>query len=253
MLGRMPARRSSLRWVLALLAMTLLAPGRAGAQWNGFIHINGGAETADRAVASTLRMDIYGETATYEATVTSPGGTVVDAWAGVRIAGNLGLGVGVAVLDARGVVALEGSVPSPLFAGRHRTLSHEQGGANRQYFGLHVPVVYLMPFSERVHVAVLAGPSLFRLRHDVLSTVSLGDEVAPYDTAPFAGLTTTVANGTGIGYHAGLDVTYLFTRWMGVGLLFRYTDGMVDLEMPGGQQPIDVGGTQGSAGLRFRF
>ena len=253
MFRRMPASHSSVRYALALLAMTLLAPGRADAQWNGFIHINGGQERADRIVANTLHVDIYDETATYDATMTTTGGTVVDAWAGVRVVGNLGVGIGVTVLDGRGAIALDGSVPSPLFRGRHRTLSHEQGGVNHQQFGFHIPVVYMMPLSERVHVAVLAGPSLFRLRHDALSAVSLGDEVPPYDMVSLTGLTTTAENGTGIGYHAGLDVTYLFTRWLGVGLLVRYMDGMVALEMPGGQKSISAGGTQASAGLRFRF
>ncbi|MXY26093.1 MAG: hypothetical protein F4Y45_16445 [Acidobacteria bacterium] len=233
--------------------MTLLAPGRAEAQWNGFLHINGGQETADRVVADTLHVEIYGETATYDATTTTPGGTVVDAWAGLRTVGNLGVGIGVTVLDGRGVITLDGSVPSPLFRGRHRTLLHEQGGLNYRQSGLHVPVVYMIPFSERVHVAVLAGPSLFRVRHDALSAVSLGDEAAPYDTVSLTGLTTTSENGTGIGYHAGLDVTYLLTRWLGAGLLFRYTGGTVEFEMPGGPQSIDVGGAQASAGVRFRF
>ncbi|MXZ72132.1 MAG: hypothetical protein F4Z04_11625 [Acidobacteria bacterium] len=233
--------------------MTLLAPGRAEAQWNGFLHINGGQETADRVVADTLHVEIYGETATYDATTTTPGGTVVDAWAGLRTVGNLGVGIGVTVLDGLGVITLDGSVPSPLFRGRHRTLLHEQGGLNYRQSGLHVPVVYMIPFSERVHVAVLAGPSLFRVRHDALSAVSLGDEAAPYDTVSLTGLTTTSENGTGIGYHAGLDVTYLLTRWLGAGLLFRYTGGTVEFEMPGGPRSIDVGGAQASAGVRFRF
>lgn len=253
MFRRMPAWRSCVRCVLALLALTLLAPGRAGAQWNGFLHINGGQAKANRVVTDTLRANIYDETATYDATTTSLGGTVVDAWAGVRIVGNLGVGIGVTVLGGRGVIVLDGSVPSPLFAGRHRNLSHEQGGVKHRRLGLHVPVVYTIPFSERIHVAVLAGPSLFRLQHEALSAVSLGDEVSPYDRVPFTGLTTTVERGTGIGYHAGLDVAYLFTRWLGVGFLIRYTGGMVELEMPGGRQSIDVGATQASAGLRFRF
>jgi len=233
--------------------MTLLAPSRAEAQWNGFLHINGGHETADQVVADTLHVEIYGETATYDAITTTPGGTVVDAWAGLRTVGNLGVGFGLTVLGGRGVITLDGSVPSPLFRGRHRTLLHEQGGLNYRQLGLHVPVVYMIPFSERVHLAVLAGPSLFRMQHDVLSAVSLGDEAAPYDTVSLTGLTTAAEKGTGIGYHAGLDVTYLLTRWLGAGLLFRYTGGTVEFEMPGGPQSIDVGGAQASAGLRFRF
>ena len=107
--------------MLVLLVMALLTAGRADAQWNGFVNINGGVQTDDRIVTNTLRQTLYDETATYEATMSSPGGTVLDAWAGVRVWGNAGVGLGATILNARGMIGLEGSVPSPLFTNRHRT------------------------------------------------------------------------------------------------------------------------------------
>lgn len=236
-----------------VLAMTLVAASRAEAQWNGFIHLNGGGQSADRVVTNALQVELYDETATYEATMTSPGGRVVDAWLATRVAGNLGVGIGATVLEGRGMVTLDGSVPSPLIRGRHRRVSHEQTGLHHQQFGLHLPVAYVAPVSERIYVTLLGGPSWFRLRQDALATVALGDEVAPYSMVSVAGLTTTVANGTGIGYHIGIDMTYLFTRWFGLGLLARQTGGSVEMQLPGGSRAIDVGGVQAGAGLRLRF
>ncbi len=236
-----------------LLAVTLVAASRAEAQWNGFIHVNGGEQRADRVVTHALQVGTYDETATYEATMTSPGGRVLDAWVAARVVGNLGVGVGATVLEARGMLALDGSVPSPLIRGRHRQVSHERTGLHHQQLGLHIPLVYVAPVSERIDVAFLAGPSWFRLRHEVLAAVTLSDEIAPFRTVSLAGLTTTVSDGTGVGYHAGIDLTVLLARWFGVGFLVRYTGGTVELQMPDGRQAIDVGGVQAAAGLRFRF
>ena len=249
--GRSPVLHPTARCVLVLLVMALLTAGRADAQWNGFVNINGGVQTDDRIVTNTLLETLYGETATYEATMSSPGGTVLDAWAGVRVWGNAGVGLGATILNARGMIGLESSVPSPLFTNRHRTASLEQAGLNHQQVGVHLQAVYMLPVSPRVQVAVSAGPSWFRLRHDALAAVTRSAEVDPYTMVSLTGLTTTVEEGTGIGYNAGLDVTYLLTRWFGAGLFLRYTGGAV--EMPGGLQSIKVGGAQTGAGLRLRF
>jgi hypothetical protein len=253
MRGRRSPVRSTAGRALALLVLTLVSAGRADAQWNGFVHINGSVQTDDRTVMHSLTERVYGETATYEATMTSPGGTVVDAWAGVRVWGDVGVALGATVLNARGATSISGSVPSPLFRNRHRAASIERQGLNHQQVGVHLPLVYVLPVSERIHVAVSAGPSWFRLRHDELTAVTLGGEVAPYTAVGLAGFAMAEDEGTGFGYNAGLDVTYLQIRNFGVGLFLRYTGGSVQMDFPDGARSVKVGGAQGGAGLRFRF
>ncbi|MCY4662859.1 MAG: outer membrane beta-barrel protein [Acidobacteria bacterium] len=246
----------TIRCALVLLVAPLLSAGRADAQWNGFLNINGSVQTDDRTVTHILAETVYGEEANYKATMTSPGGTVLDVWAGGRVWGNLGIGVGATVLNARGTTAVSGSVPSPLFSGRDRYREApplERPGLKHQQVGLHLPIIYMVPVSDRVHVVVSAGPSWFRLRHDALATVTRTAEAAPYTEVALADFTPTVEEGTGIGYNAGLDVTYLLTRFFGVGLFLRYTGGSVEMPFPDGAQAVKVGGVQGGAGLRFRF
>ena len=253
MRGRTPVPHLAARCALVLLVTSLLGTGRADAQWNGFINVNGSVQTDDRVVTQSLAAGLYDETAVYESTMTSPGGTVLDAWAGVRVWGNVGVGLGGTVLNARGTTAISGSVPSPLFKNRPRSAALERAGLNHQQIGVHLPLVYMLPVSERVHVAVSAGPSWFRLRHDALATVTLSDEVAPYTAVDFTDFTATVEEGSGIGYNAALDVTYLLTRYFGVGLFLRYTGGSVEMPFPDGPQSVEVGGMQAGAGLRLRF
>lgn len=245
---------STARRTLVLLVLTLVSAGRADAQWNGFFNINGSVQTDDRTVTHSLMQRLYGETATFDGTMTSPGGSFVDAWAGVRVWGDVGVALGATVLNARGATAVSGSVPSPLFRNRHRTApSFERQGLNHQQVGVHLPLVYVLPVSERIHVAVSAGPSWYRLRHDEITAVSLGTETAPYTAVEIADFTTAVDEGTGFGYNAGLDVTYLLIRNVGVGLFLRYTGGSVQMDFPDGPKSVEVGGAQGGAGLRFRF
>ena len=260
MLGRNALLLPAARCVLAMLAFTLLWTGRADAQWTGFLHINGGVQAADRAVTRTFEESLYGETAMLEATMTSPSGTVVDAWAGVRVWRDVGIGLGATVVNGSGTIGLEGSVPSPLFVGRPREASFELAGLKHQQVGVHLPLVYMVPVSERVHVAVSAGPSWFRLRYDSLA-VRVGAEALPYDAVPLTAQPTAATESTAIGYNAALDVTYLLTRWFGAGLYLRYTGATVDVALPGGLRAdgpgatasVGLGGVQAGAGFRFRF
>ena len=252
--GRSCTLHPAARGALVLVVATLLGAARADAQWNGFVNVNGSVQTDDRAATHRLTDTVFQETATYDATMISPGGTVLDAWVGARVWGDLGVGIGATVLNARGTIAVSGSVPSPLFTNRHREASAlERPGLNHQQIGVHLPLVYMIPVSERVHVAVSAGPSWFQLRHDALATVTRGDEVAPYTAVSLTDFTTAVEKGTGIGYNAALDVTYLLTRYFGVGLFLRYTGGSVEMPFPDGPQSVEVGGVQAGAGLRLRF
>ena len=245
------------RYALALVAMTLLCVDEAGAQWSGFLHVNGGVQSADRVVTSTATRTVYDETATYEATMTSAGGGMFDASAGMFLGGNLGIGLGATVLNARGDTALTASVPSPLLTNSPRAGTFDQPGLKHQQLGVHLQALYLLPLpgQERVRVAVSAGPSWFRLRHDALNPYKAfprAPEVFPYERVAVTGFPTVVVEGTGFGYNVGLDVTYLLIRWAGVGLSVRYMGGSVENEMLGAES-IGVGGVQAGAGFRFVF
>ena len=258
MRGRRPVPPAAGCWALALLMTALLQVGRADAQPGGFLHVNGTVQAGDRTVTHGLRSGLYGELATYEATLTSSGSGLLDASAGVTW-GGLGAALGVTARNASGAIGVGGSVPSPLFTNRHRAASLERPGLRRQEVGVHLQAVYVLPLAdmapalERLQVMVTAGPSWFRLQHEAVTAVGIGREVAPYTAAPLVNLTTAMRNGEGYGYNAGVDVAYLMTRWLGVGILLRYTGGSVELELPGGTQPVDVGGLQAGAGLRFQF
>ena len=57
-----------------------------------------------------------------------------------------------------------------------------------------------------------------------------------------------------VGYNAGVDLTFFFSRYVGVGGLVRTSRATVKLPTPDGHKvDVDAGGTQVGAGMRFRF
>ena len=57
-----------------------------------------------------------------------------------------------------------------------------------------------------------------------------------------------------MGYNAGVDMTWRFSKNVGVGLLLRYSNGKKAFT-PAGAQPVDVtvGGLHAGGGLRVLF
>ena len=88
----------------------------------------------------SLQAPVYDETATYDAKMApSRRGPLAGARLGVLRA-NVGVALGVTVLNARGTTTVSGEVPSPLFTNRPRPASPlERPGLKRQEFGVHLP------------------------------------------------------------------------------------------------------------------
>jgi hypothetical protein len=78
--------------------------------------------------------------------------------------------------------------------------------------------------------------------------------VYPYDTLAFPGVTTETIKDKMNGYNAGVDMTWRFSKVVGVGALIRYTHGMKNLTPTGGQATkVEVGGLHAAGGLRIIF
>lgn len=76
----------------------------------------------------------------------------------------------------------------------------------------------------------------------------------PYDTATFVGTVANQRSDTGLGFNAGVDAVWYFSRHFGIGWLVRFTRGTVDLVSADGDNvSVDVGGVHGGLGLRLSF
>lgn len=121
--------------------------------------------------------------------------------------------------------------------------------------GIHISAVYVLPVSERFMLSIFGGPTVFRVRQDLVTDVELGPETAAplFDMVSVASVTTSSANESGIGGHIGFDGTFLLNDQLGVGGFVRYTGGSVDLPTGTTTTTIDVGAAQLGGGLRLFF
>ncbi|HWW86288.1 MAG TPA: SH3 domain-containing protein [Vicinamibacterales bacterium] len=111
-------------------------------------------------------------------------------------------------------------------------LSRTEGAVNIQ--AMVVPLN-----SERLRARVFGGPSLFTYQADMVGLFR----------------TSVPTSGTGLGFHIGGDVTYFFSRVVGIGGFARYSRATASIDEPlsGVKQNITLGGFQTGGGLRFRF
>jgi hypothetical protein len=108
--------------------------------------------------------------------------------------------------------------------------------------------------SNRMDLALSAGPSFFSVSQDLVSDVVFS-ETYPYDTATFTSATITKATATKIGFNAGADVGIKLSKNFGVGGLVRYSKASVVLPLANATAGIstDAGGLQAAGGVRFFF
>ena len=93
----------------------------------------------------------------------------------------------------------------------------------RKETGFHPQLVWAHPLTDKVDLAVSAGPSFVKLSQDVIETLTV-----PVDTqtaVPSVGREKATAKGI----HIGADVTYTIPPRYGAGVFLRYVNASVDL------------------------
>ena len=243
--------------VVGVLTMAGATPARAQAvqPWTdrAFVNVNVGAQTKARRYEVTGSFPLYQETATYETSLTTGDGPVIDVAGGYRIFRNLAVGLGVTRYSDSHDATVSGVVPDPLFFDTPRASSLALNGLDHAETAVHLSAAYVVPVQalDGLDVVVFGGPTFFSLDKDVLGAVS----VAP-GGAELSDAAITSVSGSGTGAHVGLDVTYIALRraglGVGIGLFVRQSTATVDVpEVDGGE--VKVGGLNYGVGARIRF
>jgi len=215
--------------------------------------VNSGAST----MADSRTSSIYAETATITTSTTFKSGAMgPDVAFGLRVWQNMTVGVGFSQSKRTADASIGGTVPSPIFFNRPRTISASETGLERTEQGTHVNLGWVLPFSNKLDVMVYGGPSLFRVSQDVISDITLGEQGGAF--------TSVVAQGTVkerkksvTGYNVGADATYIL--WsndnirIGAGGFVRFAKASTKLLMLASEQSTDIGGVQYGFGARVRF
>ena len=109
-----------------------------------------------------------------------------------------------------------------------------------------------MRLSNRLDVALSAGPSLFLVTQDRVSEVAVEEAGAPY-TEVLATPVKEAARTEAFGRNVGFDLTYRLARHLGAGVFVRWTEARAKLPEFGPDTTVEAGGLQSGLGLRFRF
>lgn len=225
-------------------------------QWTDrvFVSINGAYQNrSDTSVTVGATETVYDETATYGAsqTVTSKKG-FFDVSGGIRVIGNLGVGVGFTQISTTGSADGSATVPHPLFYNSPRSATASLSGLEHKEQQVHVFAMFVLPLTEKFEVAVFGGPTFFKLDQATIGDFSWSETAAPYSSINLT-MTGRQISENKTGVNVGADVTFKFMKNLGVGGFIRYAAATVPVTADDQTFDVNVGGIQAGGGVRIRF
>ena len=245
--------------ILVATTLTIAAPAtaqtRAGARRpdSVFISISGGVQQSANDIADHFSFDKNQETEAIDVKYPMKPWGLVDIGGSFRVWKRLAFGAAFSRASGSGKAEVTASVPHPFFFNQPRTVTGTESGVQHAENGVHLQVQYIVPASDSVRVVVGGGPSWISVEQEAVTDVTV-TESYPFDTAAFGGAVTKTTKASATGFNAGVDMTWMFARSVGVGGLIRYTRADVDLEPAAGRTlSVKAGGVQGAAGIRFVF
>jgi outer membrane protein with beta-barrel domain len=239
-----------------VLALCLCAaPGVVSAQTmqftdKGFVSVNFGAQVGSHDIETSSSFTLYDEPASVTTAQEVKGGGYFEIGGAYRVyKNNLLAGIAFSHTSSDATVAINATVPHPLFFDQPRTVTSSQSGAKHSENVVHLFAIYMIPVAKKLDVGVFGGPSIFSVKQDIVETVTVTETsnlAQPTITAPL----TRVSRST-VGVHFGVDVQYLVGNKWGVGGTARYS--VASISLPSATDHLTVGGFQIGAGARLRF
>ena len=200
-----------------------------------------------------MSFTLHAEDATFEAATPGKTGPVVAARAGFRVWRNFAIGAGVTAFSSTPPVSITASLPHPFFFNQPRSVTGSVSGLKHDETMVAIEASWMVPLSRRLDMNLFVGPAFFNLRQDMATQVTF-TETYPYDTATFTGVESARVTKSAVGFTLGSDVTYLFSKSIGVGAHLRFSRATASLSPVSGQSTsVDLGGLQVGGGLRIRF
>ena len=209
-----------------------------------FIDVNVGVQPVSQTIDTTFSVPVYGQVATAAATQRIGGGPLFDISVGYKVWHDVAVSVGFSSFSRTSTVAGTASVPSPLFFNQFQTVDIGGATATHTDRNIYVLVVWFLPVTDKIDIAVSAGPSGTSVKQEVVSSITI-----PAGTQNAVALVESQSK-TAKGVNVGFDATYLIRKSYGAGIFIRYNGGSVDLPSVGN---VKAGGFQMGIGARLRF
>lgn len=230
------------------------APPQTSKVWKGrgFAVATVGAQLAGPGYSSTATFKVHAEDATLAADATTGIGLAFGARGGVRIWKNLAVGAGVELVTTSQTLSVTGRLPHPFQFNQFREVDGTADGLERVEALVAFEVSWLAALTRRIDMLVFAGPAYINVRQEMATRI-LFSESYPYDSATFTGVDTESVSGGGVGVTAGVDVSYLVTKHVGIGGELRYSYASSTLTASGQPATVGLGGLQTTFGARILF
>jgi Outer membrane protein beta-barrel domain len=247
--------RLGLAVVIAALAAAPAAAQMPLPSDRWFIDVNFGLQPGSRTFSEISTPIIYDEPASVTTAHKVEGlKALLDLGGGIRFGGNLGAGAAYVRFEGSDNGETTARVPHPVQFNQPRTAVFAAEALQHVESALHLFALWDLPLSERIGVAVFAGPSLVTVKQDIVTGIVLGAEEPPFARAAIASLATAERTDTAFGINLGTDVAYFMTPAIGFGMTIRYVKASVDLGPEGSAlNGLDAGGWQFGFGARLRF
>lgn len=219
----------------------------------GFITLGAAAQAAAANLRDQFSFESNAEAATVDASYPGRTGLLVEGAAGIRLRRSIGVAVAASRASRSGRASVTAALPHPFFDNRDRTVQGEADAISRTETAIHAQIYTDLRPRGRWRARLFAGPSYITVEQELVTEVR-ATETFPFDTAEFGSALTARADGSGIGFNAGVDLHRMLSRRVGAGVLVRYARANIDLNAPGARTvSTEGGGLQAGAGLRVLF
>ena len=240
------------------------APAPSDVQYFVDVSLSGTAQSLSLGREFAARFIRFGEIGTSRAVYPKPSRALLLPFAelggGVMFERIVGLGASYSRTVYEDAVNLDATIPHPLFLNASVSgfsVTPEAFKRRETAFNIFVALVPLR--IGRTEVRVLAGPSFFSYRADMVREVvytQTSDVATPVSTLTIDGALSDEVSAKTVGIHASGDFTFYVNSRIGVVGGVRYSRGTVTIDrepLSALQQSIRIGSTLVFAGVRFRF
>ena len=197
----------------------------------------------------------YGEDAKFTASHAIAASPIADVGGSLRLWRNLRIGGGYSESKTSDITTVAGSVPHPIIQNNPRLIESQSLQSTHRVQVAHVFGAWRFPVLDKLDIAAFGGASFFNLTQGVVTNVTAVEVGGPpFSAVKIDQLQRGHYRRNSVGGHVGVDVTYMATRFVGVGFLARYTNGLVEIpSAKGGTLSLSVGGLEVGGGIRIRF
>src|SRR5436190_12368852 len=229
--------------VVCLLAATASAQTAGATETNFFVDVNVGGQFLHHTVDSTVSFPLYDETATVSSSQKTGNGFVFEIGGGYKFTPSLAAGLSFSTFGSKADASVTAKIPHPLFFDQPLTVNTTATDLERTERDVHVRLFWFLPVSDKMDVALSAGPSVIKVSQQLPSgTVANGTQNLT--------VTPVTESKNGVGVNFGVDGTYLVTPKIGVAIVIHYVYASMDLNSVSG---VGAGGVQAGVGLHYRF